>query len=42
MENTKKNLVLLGKIQGEKFDSKKIIWEGESIVIENQAGKTDE
>ena len=30
------------KIQGEEISNDKIIWEGESLVIENQAGKTDE
>jgi len=30
------------KIQGDKIDNKKIIWEGESVVVENQAGKKDE
>ena len=30
------------KIQGEGISDTKIIWEGESLVIENQAGKTDE
>jgi len=30
------------KIQGEGINNEKIIWEGESVVIENQAGKTDE
>ena len=30
------------KIQGERINNEKIIWEGESVVIENQAGKIDE
>ena len=30
------------KIQGKGISDEKIIWEGESVVIENQAGKTDE
>jgi hypothetical protein len=30
------------KIQGDRISNEKIIWEGESVVIENQAGKTDE
>ena len=30
------------KIQGEGISNEKIIWEGESLAIENQAGKTDE
>ena len=30
------------KIQGQGINNEQIIWEGESVVIENQAGKTDE
>ena len=30
------------KIQGEGISDAKIIWEGESVVIENQGGKTNE
>ena len=29
-------------IKGEGISNEKIIWEGEAVVIENQAGKKDE